>query len=77
MLDGCLQVAATCGAETDLGEEVYVPFAVEGLHLGCDLPRQFYCHARRRDDTGQARPETLVSDLWLFDDAGRPAFALW
>ena len=71
LLDACFQVAgAGLGGPGRAADEVtYVVVGLEELRLHASLPLDFWCHARLRG--GETASGALVSDLAVFDDAGR------
>jgi acyl transferase domain-containing protein/NAD(P)-dependent dehydrogenase (short-subunit alcohol dehydrogenase family)/acyl carrier protein len=78
VLDACLQAVAPALPD-DLDRSgyphTYLPVAIEQLLLSGDLSSARWSFARLRDQT-EATGETLLADIWIFDDAGRIAGAV-
>ena len=79
LIDGCFQVMSAARDFMRSGDTTtYMPFGWERLRLSGRLPQRIVCHARIRDSSRERGlessepPETVTSDLWLYDPAGFP-----
>ena len=79
LIDGCFQVMSSARDFMRSGDTTtYMPFGWERLSLSGRLPDRIVCHARMRESSRERGPEsseppeTVTSDLWLYDRDGLP-----
>src|SRR5262249_13955588 len=72
VLDACFQVLAAAISNRqgqDSSSDLYLPVGFDQFRLFDHAPSMIWCHAMSRP-SGEAKPEFLVGDFRIFNDAG-------